>query len=381
MRRLALACISLATLLAAPAAAGQEVFSLQRPRPLETEWALRRDDTLSLLFLGDIMLHKGQLDAARQPDGSYRFTPFLDGLRPLIEEADITVANMEFPLAGPPYTGYPSFSAPDAYAEYAADCGIDVFLAANNHILDKGQAGLERTLRTYAALEDSRSVHVTGIAAGPAADSLSYPLIIERRGARIALLNFTYGTNAGGSGTWPKVNRLHRDDIAAAIGRAKRQGADILIALPHWGTEYELRHSRAQHETAVWLAEQGVDLIVGAHPHVVQDMETLGTPDGRQVPVYYSLGNAVSNMSAPNTRLELALRVEVVIHRNGYCELLPPQATYLWCTLPGRLTGSYATIPVCGHMGQRDRWRIPYDYDNMIATYLRVKRITGINDL
>ena len=95
-------------------------------------------DTVSMFVIGDVMLHSKQME--------YPYTQFLAGIKRLMQSADVTVANMEFTLAGEPYTGYPEFSAPDEYATYAADCGVNVFLTANNHIMDKGRAGLERTL-------------------------------------------------------------------------------------------------------------------------------------------------------------------------------------------------------------------------------------------
>ena len=147
------------------------------------------------------------------------------------------------------------------------------------------------------------------------------------------------------------------------------------MALPHWGVEYRLRHSAAQESLARWLADQGVDVIVGAHPHVVQDSCRIG-----RTPVFYSVGNAVSNMSAANTRLELMVTLRFTRDRTGRTEMLPPQAEFLWCTLPGTLTDNYATIPVKEYIGKRDLWKNPYDYDNMMTTYRRVKAATGIED-
>ena len=102
--------------------------------------------------------------------------------------------------------------------------------------------------------------------------------------------------------------------------------------------------------------------------------------DGRSVPCYYSLGNAVSNMSATNTRIELMIHLKIVRLRDGSVTMLPPEAEYLWCTLPGRLTDSYATIAVREWLGRRNEWLEPADYDNMVATYQRVKAATGVPD-
>ncbi len=324
-------------------------------------------DTSSIVVIGDVMLHSRQME--------YDYQSFLESIRPLLENADLSIANMEFPLAGEPYTGYPSFSAPDKYAQYVRDCGVDVFLAANNHILDKGDNGLERTCRIYGEMERNGEIRFTGISSDASDDKSRYPLIVNIRGTRIAFLNFTYGTNCGSSKQWPKVNRMDTTDISAAIARAKEQKPDFIIALPHWGTEYRLKHSPRQETLAKWLVDKGIDAIIGAHPHVVQDSSNI---DG--VPVFYSVGNAVSNMSATDTQIELAVKLQFAKDINGDKSMLKPEVTYLWCSLPDRFRENYATIPVAEYIGKRTLWRNPADYDKMMNTYRRVKSETGVND-
>ncbi len=303
------------------------------------------------------MMHARQLQ--------YDHSHFLEDLKPLLSEADLAIANAEFTLAGPPYTGYPAFSAPDGYLASILDAGVDVLLTANNHILDRGSAGLERTLKQYTVFT------------GSGLDEMQYkrnnPLILSRKGIRIALVNFTYGTNLGASREYPKVSRMNREEIAAQMKRA-RDLADFVIVLPHWGEEYVLTHNESQQKWAEWLVSQGADAIVGAHPHVVQD-----TTHIKGVPVIYSLGNAVSNMSAVNTRLELAAVLRIVRSRDGFCKkMLEPELHFLWCTLPGKKTDSYRTVIVGEQVGKRSDWLDGSDYDNMLQTLQRVKNVTGI---
>lgn len=303
------------------------------------------------------MMHSKQL----QFDHSH----FLDDLRPLLSEADLAIANAEFTLAGPPYTGYPAFSAPDGYLSSILDAGVDVLTTANNHILDKGTEGLERTLKQYTVFT------------GSGLDEWQYrknnPLIMTVKKVRIALVNFTYGTNLGSSAEYPKVSRMDREEVGRQMQRA-RSLSDFVIVLPHWGEEYELRHNGTQEKWAEWLVEQGADAIVGAHPHVVQD-----TTHINGVPVVYSLGNAVSNMSAPNTRLELAVVLKLVRGKGGsYRKMLEPELHFLWCTLPGKKTPSYRTVIIEEQIGKRTDWLDGSDYDNMIQTLERVKKVTGI---
>ena len=353
----------LVLLLSLPGRA-QDLENIWRQRIMDRCPLFGEPDTLSMVIIGDVMMHARQL--------KYDPSPFLEQLSGRFRAADIVVANTEFSLGGPPYTGYPAFSAPDSYADYVAGLGVNVFLTANNHILDRGREGLRRTLWKYHAME---GIRVAGTAETEQADSAAYPLLLVEKGFRIALINFTYGTNAEIHGGWPVVHLEDRDDIARAFERARRLGADFIVVLPHWGVEYELRHSARQESLARWLADQGADVIVGSHPHVVQDSVRIG-----RTPVFYSVGNAISNMSAPNTRLELMVTLRFVRDRMRQTQMLPPQLEFLWCTLPGTLTDNYATIPVRDYIGKRDRWLAPYDYDNMMATWRRVKAATGIED-
>lgn len=327
------------------------------------------------------MMHGKQIEQARSKGYGYDFSSYFSLIKDDLASADITAANMEFALGGEPYTGYPAFSAPDGIASYAADCGIDLFLTANNHIFDKGKSGAERTMEIYRSLNKEYGTLFTGLASDEDERSGNHPLLINAKGIRLAFVNFTYGTNGGKREGWPKVNYMNdRQDISVALDMARKKGADITIALPHWGNEYELAHSPTQEETAVWLAENGTDIIIGTHPHVVQDTMSIETASGR-TEVAYSLGNAVSNMSAENTQLELMATVRIVRHCNGDIETLPLELTFLWCSRPGGFNDNYTVVPVARYIGRRELWKGAWDYDKMMQTYSRVRKITGITDI
>lgn len=344
----------------------------------KTASPLFRNDTVSICFLGDVMMHSKQIENARKGSSEYDFSTYFMLIEDKIREADLAVANMEFSLGGEPYSGYPVFSAPDPLAEHMAECGIDIFLAANNHIFDKGRAGAERTAEIYRHLGDRHGVKFTGLSCDEEEESRTHPLMKSIRGIRIAFVNFTYATNGGRRNGWPKVNYMDdRKDISLAIKTAERNHADMIIALPHWGNEYELRHSRIQEDTAVWLASEGADLIIGTHPHVVQDTTTLKT-DSADVPVAYSLGNVVSNMSAKNTQLELMVTARIIRNTKGETSLAPLELTFLWCSRPGGFNNGYTVIPVEEYLDKRDLWQNDWDYINMTETYRRVKETTGI---
>ena len=338
---------------------------------------------MNVVIMGDMMMHRDQISNARTGEDTFDFSECFPKVEHLIKEADIAVANMEFTLAGKPYTGYPCFSAPDSYAESIAGSGVDIFLTANNHILDKGREGIERTLGIYSRMEKEGRVRHTGAAVSAMDDSLRFPLKVVSKGIRLAFINFTYGTNCGIKEAFPKVHRIDTVEIAGAIQRAKESGADFIVALPHWGAEYVLRHSASQERLARWLAGKGCDAVIGAHPHVLQDTTTMIVQNGksmRQVPVVYSLGNFISNMSAPNTQIGMMVTLRFTKDWLGNRNMLEPLLTLTWCSRPGHLTRGYTTIPVKEYIGKRDHWRNPWDYDKMVASYERVKKETGIID-
>lgn len=332
-----------------------------------------RPDTITLTFLGDAMMHKEQIrNAYDEENSTYSFNEYFEPLGGIIRNADLAIANAEFTLAGKPYTGYPCFSAPDEYAEYLRDSGIDIFLTANNHILDKGWKGLRRTLTEYS----DKGIFTTGTALSRREDSLRNPLIMPIKGIRIAFVNATYGTNLRLASDSMVVHRLDSSDVANSMSMAKARGADFIVALPHWGMEYSLKHSKNQHYWASFFIRHGADAVVGSHPHVVQDTQIL---DGK--PVIYSLGNIISNMSAANTRIGLIVTLRIAVSENRDCTLLEPEYTFTWCARPGAISSSYMTVPVREWMNKEYAWKNKNDYINMSSSYKMVKEETGISDI
>ncbi|MDR0680398.1 MAG: CapA family protein [Dysgonamonadaceae bacterium] len=254
-------------------------------------------EELTLLFAGDAMQHQSQIDNAFRND-RYDYSSYFQHITYEITHADIAVVNLETTLGGKPYKGYPLFSAPDEYACALKDAGFDVFLTANNHILDRFSKGLHRTLDVL----DSLSIKHTGVFRNAAERKEIYPLIIEKKNIRIAFLNYTYATN-GINPTFPDyVNYIDVIQIQKDIQRAKELKADFIIANMHWGEEYKLSQNTMQEKMAELLINKGVNIVTGSHPHVVQP--SLAITDSAGVIsnlIIYSLGNFVSAMTAPNT--------------------------------------------------------------------------------
>ncbi|MBS1545443.1 MAG: CapA family protein [Bacteroidetes bacterium] len=255
-----------------------------------TSLQVKAQDTLSvsLTFTGDIMQHDTQIYGAFDPlTGRYDYKPCFEKIRAELSEADLTIGNLELTLGGPPYKGYPQFSAPDELLEGLKYAGYDVLVTANNHSVDRGKKGLERTVR----LLDSAGFQHTGTFRDTLEWLNEYPLILKARGFSFSLLNYTYGTN--GLKVYPPniVNRIDRKQIKNDLEKAKAQGTDAIIVFMHWGLEYKSLPDSSQQNLADFCFRNGAKLVIGAHPHVLQPMEWKKESDQL---VAYSLGNFVS---------------------------------------------------------------------------------------
>lgn len=267
---------------------------------------------VTLLFVGDLMQHQAQIDAAHRGDGSYDYRHCFSLVSERIRKADVAIGNLEVTMGGEPYRGYPQFSAPDEYLYALRDVGFDILATANNHSLDRHRRGLERTL----ALIDSAGLVAMGTYRDAADRARRYPLMIELKGMKIAFLCATYGTN--GIATTPPnvVNSLSRDELSADIRRARAMKPDAIIAYVHWGNEYQRYPNSEQESLARWLISEGVDHVIGSHPHVVQPIEMIPSEEyPTQHAVVYSLGNYVSNMSIAHG--DVGMCVELTLEKIG----------------------------------------------------------------
>lgn len=255
-------------------------------------------NTLSIIFAGDIMGHDAQIEGAYIDSlGEYNYEPTFRYITDYISRADVAVGNLEVSLAGKPYKGYPQFSSPDELAIAAGYAGFDILLTANNHALDRGAKGVDRTI---VMLDSLKFIHL-GTFLNDTHKYVNYPVIIEKNNIRIALLNYTYGTN-GLTVKGPYIiNRIDKEQIKEDIIKAKLAEPDFIICTIHWGIEYERDENSDQQELASFIFENGVDVIIGSHPHVVQPIKFLDVTRNDTViklPVFYSLGNFVSNQRA-----------------------------------------------------------------------------------
>ena len=275
-----------------------------------------------IVFAGDAMQHKAQIDAASRGGGVYDYSDCFKALSPYISDADYAVVNLETPLGGEPYSGYPCFSAPDSYLDALTDAGFDMMLTANNHTLDKRDRGLVRTLDKL----DERNVTHLGTYRNAAERDSVLPMIVDIAGFKVGFLNYTYGTNGITLSSDAVVDYIDRDKMGRELARSRSCGAELVAVCVHWGLEYQLLPSPAQRQLADFLVEQGVDMIIGGHPHVIQPMEMRRRADGSNVVVVYSLGNFISNMKTVDTRG--GAMVKVNLERDAECRAPVASAGY-----------------------------------------------------
>lgn len=298
-------------------------------RSIETEMPLPPCEPTVLhariVFAGDLMQHMPQLTAARTPDG-FDFNASFDWVRERFRSADVAVVNLETTLSeSGPYTGYPCFRSPAVLAEALDSLGVDIAVLANNHCCDGGQKGIRTTIREL----DRHGIDYTGVFLDSLDFRTRHPLRFEANGIRFALLNYTYGTNGLPVPSGFLVNPIDTVRIAADLAAIDHDSVDCVIACMHWGNEYERRPDRRQQMLAGFLRRNGVNLIVGSHPHVVQPYEQ----DSSGV-VLYSLGNFVSNQRKRFTDGGLVATLEVTRIGDGPLHY-SLELTPVWVLTPG----------------------------------------------
>jgi len=265
---------------------------------------------ISLLFIGDIMGHDSQIWAAEDiKTHTYDYNEVFSYIKPLVSDADLAIANLEVTLAGPPYKGYPQFSSPAALAVACKNAGIDCLVTANNHSADRGKRGISGTIFRL----DSIGIPHTGTFTDQASKDKLQPLILERNGISVAILNYTYGTNGINVPAPLIVNMLDKNLVSADIKEAEKLNPDLIVLVLHWGTEYDTVPSPYQTAMAEFFLSGGADLVIGSHPHVLQKMVWYNHESPfRNKAVVYSLGNFLSNQRKPKTDGGSMLRIELV---------------------------------------------------------------------
>ncbi len=345
--------------------AGEEI-KLPEPEPEPEEEPFDEFD-IHIMMVGDDLLHMGLVNQGQQADGTRNYDFLFKDILEFIDAADIAIINQESPIGGNDrgFSGYPAFNSPTEAADAIVKAGFDVVLTATNHSYDQGLNGLIyfhdyfknnypeiSVVGTHSDLsEDSRLEHSPsywldkyGVSQNnrPRFDDLELEpvdmyntsafVIREVNGVKISILNYTYSHNWA---TWANgldgyLNRLcYYDPSSRTIDfdtinpeviediKLARQVSDIVIVCPHWGYEYSFEPCAYQKDFARQMIDAGADVIIGAHPHIVEPVEYITTPSGNSGLCYYSLGNFI-HCQVPNyTSFEGMAWVTVHVDKDG----------------------------------------------------------------
>ena len=327
---------------------------------------------LSMIFLGDIMQHDSQIaDAFDKRTGAYDYRPCFKYIKPYIQAADFAVGNLEVTLAGKPYKGYPQFSAPDELLVALKDLGLDVIVTANNHSVDRGKSGVERTI----TMLDSFNIAHTGTFRTMMEKDNTHPLIVERQGFKLAILNYTYGTNGLPVKKPNVVNMIDTASIRMDIQKAVSLNPDMIIVFPHWGLEYQSLPSKDQKAITELCFKYGAHMVIGSHPHVVQPMEW--RKQKNQL-VAYSLGNFVSGQRKRYTDGGALIRIELEkVTFNDQSSLTQiDTAGYIleWVYRTNDANRDYYVFPVPGVEADQDAFPMDADSKEAFKTFVSDSR-------
>lgn len=276
--------------------------------------------TFTLTSLGDTLCHNTQYwDAYNSKTDEYDFSYVYEDIKNYTLSSDITIVSLETTFAGKEkgYSNYPTFNTPDSLATALKDIGVDVVSLAGNHALDYGYTGLCRTIDVF------NNIGLSHLGTYKTAEDQEKILIKDVKGVKIAFINYTYGTNGIPlpSGKDFCVNLIDKDFIKKQINQAKEQNVDMIVACMHWGTEYRTTANSEQKDLANFLFENGVDVILGNHPHVLEPMEkkTITLQDGttKDVFVVYALGNFTADQRDEITRDSAILNLTITKNSDG----------------------------------------------------------------
>ena len=319
----------------------QDTSSGSQESSSESAWESTEEDApneehVTLLMVGDILLHTPVEKSAKREDGSYSYDAIFENTKDLISAADLALVNQEVILGGTELgiSGYPAFNAPYEVGDDLVEAGFDVICHATNHAMDKGKQGVTNCLSFWE--ENYPEIQILGLH-----DAADDPIFIyEKDGIKVAILNYSYGTNGNPlpSDMPYAVDLLKKDKVVSDITYAESV-ADFTVVCPHWGTEYRLTPDASQEKWTKIFLENGVDLVIGTHPHVIEPVEMITDEQtGHSMLVYYSLGNFVNWTSSSGDGIANRMvggMAQVTLERdeNGLVSISDYQVTALVCHL------------------------------------------------
>ena len=324
-----------------------------KERPEEKKVSLKqkkepKEYSAKIFMVGDALIHWGVYNDAKQNDGSYDFKPMLEAIKPISSKYDLAYYNQETILGGASleYSSYPRFNSPQEVGDAFVDAGFNMVSLATNHTMDKGEVGVIKSVEYWKSQEN---VVASGQWTSEEEREASITKIYEVNNIKYAFISYTIWNNGLGTPAGKSyLNNEYSSEKAATDIAKVRDNVDFVIVAMHWGTEYSFTVDNKQEEIANYLSELGVDLIIGAHPHVVQTAEYIN--NGKTF-VIYSLGNFISDQNEVNRftglAFEVTLRKNVDIEDNVSHSIIDPKAEIIYTTTikRGSVNHNFKVLP------------------------------------
>ncbi len=263
----------------------------------------------SLFMVGDALIHYGVYNDAKRSDGSYDFKPMFQYIKPISSKYDLVYYNQETILGGASlgYSSYPRFNSPQEVGDAFIDSGFNMVSLATNHTMDKGEQGVINSVNYWKTKKDK--VVYSGQWISQEEREKETSQIYEKNGIKYAFFSYTTWTNGLDTPVGKEyLNNVYSNEKAAADIAKVKGKADVIIVAMHWGTEYTLGVNTNQEEIANYLSNLGVNIIIGAHPHVVEPVEYIN--NGKTF-VIYSLGNFISDQGVTERLIGLMMELTI----------------------------------------------------------------------
>ncbi|HMV44999.1 MAG TPA: CapA family protein [Leptospiraceae bacterium] len=352
------------------------------------------EKSIQFAAVGDIMVHATQLTSAYNSQCKcYNFHPVFAEVKDTISKADIAFGNLETTLPGDSklFAGYPQFGAPDELAKALKDTGFDILTTSNNHSVDTGRKGIDHTIETL----DQLGILHLGTYRSLDEFEKNRLLTVKINDIKIILLSYSYSTNGIAIPKDKVVNLIEKDRIREDIELARKAKPDLVLVAYHFGTEYARYPDKFQKEMVEFAFQEGADIVLGGHPHVLQQYEVDWIQDKygekKQRMVIYSLGNFVSGQikrytnggiifNFRLTKKSIMGKPQILIHDINYI----PVFVYVSNEKNGF---QYNVLPVEKYLKNDQPLKLtPTAYRSMLEfyedtkTHLQKNSLVGVND-
>jgi len=272
-------------------------------------------DRLTIKMVGDNLIHNSIYFAAKNENG-YNFDMIFENVKEDIESADLSIINQETIFVKDPkrYSSYPTFGSPTEVGDAIYKAGFDIVAHATNHTLDKGTSGILDTISFWE--ENYPEIKVLGVHKDDTESDITY---VEKNNIKLSFVNYTYGLNGL---KLPKdkhymIDLLDDDEKMKLYLKTAEENSDVVIAILHIGTEYVYEPTKYHKDYVELCIDNGADIVLCAHPHVLEPYGEITTKNGNKGLVYYSLGNFMSNQKKVPTLLGGMANITLERAENG----------------------------------------------------------------